>query len=254
VPAATKPAGPKTQEELAYDSLKTLILTGDLPKGEFLSQRMLALRAGTNITTVRTALRQLESDGLLENVPHWGVRIPAETEARLRDLYFMRELLEVGAVRRFVQNRDAIDASEIVRLGNLCDALARKLPDSIVEFSQAHFDFHMELATQSGSDLLVQSLNRIHFQHWLHSHDNRLWQRGKDPAPEKPTHAARVAPREYIQVNHKKMVDALLSADEETAAAEMRKHIYAGLQRELRELPTGSAEPAAKQPRAARRA
>lgn len=254
VPLTARPAGPKTQEELAYDSLKALILTGELPKGKFLSQRMLALRAGTNITTVRTALRQLESDGLLENVPHWGVRIPAETEARLRDLYFMRELLEVGAVRRFVQNRDAIDTSEIIRLGNLCDALARKLPDSIVEFSQAHFDFHMELATQSGSDLLLQSLNRIHFQHWLHAHDHRLWLRGKTGAVEKPGHSAMVAPREYSLVNHKKMVDALLTADEETAAAEMRKHIYAGLQRELGELDSGSAEPMAKRPRVAHRA
>lgn len=209
--------GPKTKEELAYEQLKILILSGELPKDEFLSQRMLAQRVDTNITTVRTALRQLENDGLMENVPQWGVRIPAETEERLRDLYFMRELLEVGAVRRLVQNRASVDIKTITEKAKRCDALARKLPDSLIEFSQSHFDLHMELAKQSGSELLVQSLNRIHFRSWLMWHDLRLWTR-KD------------------LVNHQRMVALIFSSSEAVAVSEIRKHISGGLQTELVEL------------------
>jgi DNA-binding GntR family transcriptional regulator len=214
--AGPKP-GPKTKEELAYEQLKILILSGALPKNEFLSQRMLAQRADTNITTVRTALRQLENDGLMENVPQWGVRIPAETEERLRDLYFMRELLEVGSVRQLVRRKDVVDARAIMDKAKRCDALARKLPESLLEFSQSHYDFHMELAKQSGSELLVQSLNRIHFRSWLMWHDVRLWTR-KD------------------LVNHQRMVSVILSSSEEVAVAEIRKHIVGGLQAELAEL------------------
>ena len=209
--------GPRTKEELAYEQLKILILSGELPKDEFLSQRMLAQRVDTNITTVRTALRQLENDGLMENVPQWGVRIPAETEERLRDLYFMRELLEVGSVRQLLQRRDTVDVKTILEKAKRCDALARKLPDSLPEFSQSHYDFHMELAKQSGSGLLVQSLNRIHFRSWLMRHDVRLWTR-KD------------------LVNHQRMVNVIFSSSEEVAVSEIRKHIIGGLQIELSEL------------------
>ncbi|HET7033493.1 MAG TPA: GntR family transcriptional regulator [Casimicrobiaceae bacterium] len=208
---------PRTKEELAYEDLKVLILSGQLPKDEFLSQRMLAQRVGTNITTVRTALRQLENDGLLENVPQWGVRIPVETEERLRDLYFMRELLEMGAVRRCVQNRDTVDVALIMAKAKRCDSLARKLPENVVAFSQAHFDFHLELAKQSGSELLVQNLNRVHFRSWLLWHDVRLWKRRN-------------------LVDHEKLVNVMFSTSEDDAAEAILRHIEGGLQAELAEL------------------
>jgi DNA-binding GntR family transcriptional regulator len=215
--SAGQKSSPKTKEEQAYEQLRTLILAGELPKDEFLSQRKLAERVDTNLTTVRTALRQLENDGLIENVPQWGVRIPQETEERLRDLYFMRELLEVGAVRRLVQSRDSIDLRIIKDKAKRCDTLARKLPDSLVEYNEAHYDFHMELAKQSGSELLVHSLNRIHFRSWLMRHDLRLWTR-KD------------------LVNHQRMVDVIFSAPEKVAVSEIRSHIVGGLESELVEL------------------
>ena len=208
---------PKTKEELAYGDLKKLILSGDLPKGKFLSQRMLAHRVDTNITTARTALRQLENDGLMENVPQWRVRIPEETEERLRNLYFMRELLEAGVVRRLVARRNVLDVGAIRAKAKQCDALARELPENIVQFSQAHYDFHMELAGQSGSDLLVHSLNRIHFRSWLLWHDLRLWKH-----------------RHFV--DHAKMVDVILIASEEEAVDEIRKDINKGLKMEVEEL------------------
>jgi DNA-binding GntR family transcriptional regulator len=227
---------PKTKEELAYRDLKVLILSGELPKDEFLSQRMLAERVNTNLSTVRTALRQLESDGLMENVPQWGVRIPAETEERLKDLYFMRGVLEVAAVRRLVQNRDSIDFTRIVEIARQCDMLARKLPDGIMEFSQLHFDFHVELAKESGSQLLLQHLNRIHFRSWLLWHGWRHW------ILQKPTRREAKRPRvgatssTYSLANHEELVNMILSAGEDQVASMMHEHVYAGLEQELKEL------------------
>lgn len=215
--AAAQKVLPRTKEEQAYEQLKALILAGELPKDEFLSQRKLAERVDTNLTTVRTALRQLENDGLIENVPQWGVRIPQETEDRLRDLYFMRELLEVGAVRRLVQNRATVDLATIMDKAKRCDQLARKLPGSLIDYNEAHYDFHMELAKQSGSELLIHSLNRIHFRSWLLRHDVRLWTR-KD------------------LVNHQRMVDVMFSSPEKVAVEEIRNHIVGGLESELVEL------------------
>ena len=207
----------RTKEDQAYEDVKALILSGGLPKDVFLSQRMLAAKVDTNITTIRTALRQLERDGLIENVPRWGVRIPVETEERLRDLYFVRDILEIAAVRRIVEMRDTVDAGALREKAKIADAFARKLPDNVVAFSQAHFDFHLEVAKQSGSELLFYSLNRVHFRNWLLWHDVRLW---------KNRHL----------IDHQKLVEIILTAPEEEVIRYMRIHINNGLENELAEL------------------
>ena len=212
----------RTKEEQAYEDLKAMILEGDLPKDVFLSQRMLAARVGTNITTIRTALRQLERDGLIENVPQWGVRIPVETEERLRDLYFVRDLLEIAAVRRIVQLRDSVDSQALREKAKLADSFARKLPENVIAFSKAHFEFHLEVARQSGSELLFYTLNRVHFRNWLLWHDVRLW---------KNRHL----------IDHQKLVEILLKEDEDTVVKYMRIHINNGLENELAELKKSNA-------------
>ena len=60
---------PKTKEQLAYESLRELIVRGELPLGEFLSQRMLTSKVDSTMVNVRPALRQLENDGLIESIP-----------------------------------------------------------------------------------------------------------------------------------------------------------------------------------------
>lgn len=210
-------SGLRTKEEQAYADLKAMILSGDLAKDVFLSQRMLAATVGTNITTIRTALRQLERDGLIENVPQWGVRIPVETEERLRDLYFVRDILEIAAVRRLVQLRGTIDAETLRQKAKVADDYARKLPENVVAFSKAHFDFHCELARQSGSELLLYSVNRVHFRNWLLWHDVRLW---------KNRHL----------IDHQKLVEIILKEDEETVVKFMSIHVNNGFENELAEL------------------
>ncbi len=206
----------KTKEEQAYEKLKSLILAGELPRNQFLSQRMLAEKAGTNITTIRTALRQLESDDLVENVPRWGVRIPIETEDVVRDRYFVRELLEVGAVRRIIARRTSgiLDAGGISEKAKLCDSIARESPKDIDKFFRAHFDFHLELAKLSDSPLLMLSLSRIHFKSIMLGNARRAWAQG-------------------ASVNHERMVKVILGADEESAVEAIVDHIHQGLEKEL---------------------
>jgi DNA-binding GntR family transcriptional regulator len=212
-------ATPKTKEEQAYIELKALILEGKLPTQKFLSQRMLAATVNTNISTIRTALRLLENDNLIENVPQWGVRIPLETEEVLRDRYFLRELLEVGAVKLIIRKRKSenLDISSIIEKASLCDKVAREEPKDISKFSKVHFDFHLELAQKSGSPLLLQSLEKIHFRSLIQSHAKRGWATGS-------------------HINHQLLVDVILAGDEKIAIEEMTKHIKGGLESELNTL------------------
>ena len=152
---------PRTDEELACERLRKALINGELPIGEFLSQRKLADIAGVSVVTVRSALRILERDGIVENVPRWGVRIPVETEVTLRDRYYIREVLEIAAVRRLVERSSASDAQLLRELAQRCDAA---IPGDLATFAEVHFDLHHAIALCSGSALLVETLDRVFYR------------------------------------------------------------------------------------------
>jgi len=206
-----------TQEDRVYDDLKTLILQGGLPQGEFLSQRMLASRVKSAVITVRGALRRLESDGLIESVPRWGVRIPPETEATVRDRYFLRAVLEVAAVRRIVADCPEALAQELRQRALDCDRVNTEAPEDEALFAERHLAFHLCIARLSGSPLLEQTLARLNLRSLMLLNAKRGWGRGKDRSP---TH-------------HQDLAEAILSEDECRAVAAIQEHILRGLQYEM---------------------
>jgi len=207
---------PRTDEELACERLRKALINGELPIGEFLSQRKLADIADVSVVTVRSALRILERDGIVENVPRWGVRIPVETEATLRDRYFMRELLEIAAVRRLVEQASQNDARMLRELAERCDAASSA---DLATFAEAHFDLHHAITMCSGSPLLVETLDRVFYRtRMLFDAQARL---------------VRLVNREAYNVRHVPLVEDLLSGDLALAERSMRSHIELGYQFEL---------------------
>ena len=114
----------KTCEEMAYDRIKDLILNNKLPKGEFLSQRKLAEAVGATLMSLRSSLRLLENDGLIENVPKWGVRIPVENEESVKERYYVRELLEVGAVDKILELNIPNAREILMKKAEACDMVS----------------------------------------------------------------------------------------------------------------------------------
>ncbi len=208
---------PRTKEDLAYQSLKELIVLGELPRGTFLSQRMLAAKCGVNVVTVRGALRQLENDGLIENVPQWGVRIPEETEEAVRDRYYLREILEVAAVRKIVARRDEIDPAELIAKAAACDTLSTEPEDDYKEYAERHYAFHQALTNLSGSPRLAEAYARLWMRSLILWNAERGWHRGYDRNPRL----------------HQDLTQAILEENEETAVTAMVEHIRHGLELEL---------------------
>lgn len=211
---------PKTNEELAFERLRRAIINGELPIGEFLSQRKLADIAGVAVVTVRATLRALEKSGLIENVPRWGVRIPHETEETITDRFFLRELLEVAAVRRTAERATAQDAQVLREIAAECDGLgADGRPEDPSDYAQVHFDLHRYIAECSGSPLLVETLDRS-FLKTIALHSGRShW-----------------VPDAAYTVSHKNLVEDILSGDLALAEHSIRQHIALGLQFELQAL------------------
>jgi DNA-binding GntR family transcriptional regulator len=211
---------PRTNEEIAYDHLRAAIVNGELPVDCFLSQRDLAERAGVSVVTARAALRTLESDGLIESVPRWGVRIPSETPESITDRYYVREILEVAAVQRIVDLASPVHAATLRDLARACDEVAAQQPDNVELFAQRHFDYHHYIAECAGSPQLLAMLDRFHLRTSMLYNAKRGWGRGLD------------------RVQHAKLTETILSGDRQAAEQAICQHVRRGLHHELEAIGT----------------
>lgn len=206
-----------TSEQQVTDRLRNHILAGELPVGEFLSQRKLAELVDSSVISVRGALRQLENEGLIENVPRAGVRIPQDTPSSIRNRYFVRTALETAATEQICGTLTDAQA-EALRLmaGELDRLMALHTDETRQEFSRLHHDFHLLIAESTGNPLLVQMLRRVINPSLMMLNAQRSWQQ----------------PSELHQ-NHTELATAIISGDRSQAVASIRAHIDVGLESEL---------------------
>ena len=74
--------------------LRQAIVTGHFAPGARLIERELCALLGVSRTSVREALRQLEGDGLVTNIPHKGMVVTAITRAEAEEIYEVRAVVE----------------------------------------------------------------------------------------------------------------------------------------------------------------
>ena len=75
------------------------ILTGKLKPGDKLTEQELCKAYGVSRTPVREALRQLEADGLVENILNRGAFVVGMSEQDYEDMFELRKAYEVQAVK-----------------------------------------------------------------------------------------------------------------------------------------------------------
>lgn len=81
-----------------YQEIQKDILSGELPDGSKLTEAAVCKRYGVSRTPVREAFRQLEADGLIENIPNRGAFVTGLTKRDISDLFDLRALFEIQAV------------------------------------------------------------------------------------------------------------------------------------------------------------
>ncbi len=144
----------RTMAEAAVAQLREAIALGELVPGAPLRLEDLARSLGMSISPIREAVRQLESLGLAEHVPHHGARVVALDAAELRDLFEVRLLLERHAVERAAARFGEEDAERAER--HLCAYGEARRAGDVRRALHAHTDFHFTLYEASGSVWLVR--------------------------------------------------------------------------------------------------
>ena len=81
-----------------YLEIQKDILSGELPSGSKLTEAAVCKKYNVSRTPVREAFRQLESDGLVENIPNRGAFVAGLSKRDISDLFDLRALFEIQAV------------------------------------------------------------------------------------------------------------------------------------------------------------
>ncbi len=146
--------------QAAEEKLRAAIVAGKLLPGERLPERMLCELTGVGRTTIREAIRQLESEGLITTVPHRGPTVTLLEEKEARDLYELRAMLE-GQAGRLCALRGAEEHA--VTLHRSVDALdAARRAGQISGVIEANGEFYVALTAGAGNAALRQALAGIH--------------------------------------------------------------------------------------------
>jgi DNA-binding GntR family transcriptional regulator len=94
------PRSRTTLSEHAYDTLRAMIVRGEMPAGMRLSEPELTLRLAVGRTPLREALLRLAQDGLVAIYPQSGSFVTQISLTQLEEAQFVRERLECGIIRR----------------------------------------------------------------------------------------------------------------------------------------------------------
>ncbi|TWT10938.1 GntR family transcriptional regulator [Reyranella sp. CPCC 100927] len=90
---------PQTVAERVAGILREAIAKGSLKAGTVLRQDELAARFGFSRMPIRDALRQLEAEGIVSIHPTRGAFVAGMDSAEISEIYAVRELLEVEALK-----------------------------------------------------------------------------------------------------------------------------------------------------------
>lgn len=88
----------KTMEEMSAEFIREAILRGLYPPGQRLEQDRIADVLGVSRMPVRSALRKLETEGLVVFHPYRGATVRLLSPAEIQEIYELRILLECHAL------------------------------------------------------------------------------------------------------------------------------------------------------------
>lgn len=148
------------------DALRLAIVHGRLAPGSRLVERELIEMMGVSRTVLREALRQLESEGLIDVAPNKGAVVRALTLAEANDLYAIRAVLEGLAARLFVAHADAAHKRALeAALDAAVEAYGEGDPASINRSKNEYYEALFRGARSETLSTMIGALN-ARVQRW----------------------------------------------------------------------------------------
>jgi GntR family transcriptional regulator, rspAB operon transcriptional repressor len=148
-----------TSKSRVYRELRRSIIMGHRRPGERLNLDELAASYGAGITPLRDALQMLSQEGLILIRPRSGYFVEHITLKELRELFEVREILELAAIERAATHvtEDLLQQLEHVHAGYTGDD-----DESYDRYTDENRRFHFLIAEASGNHELAVMLGHLH--------------------------------------------------------------------------------------------
>ncbi|GAA2033778.1 hypothetical protein GCM10009819_17340 [Agromyces tropicus] len=195
-------AGYRSVGVMAYDIIREAILDGTLPPGHKLRQETLAELIGVSRLPVRSALIQLESDGLVEFHDRRGAVVKSLSVDQAREVYQLRILLETEALRQSMSDMGDERLARLRRLGRTADE-----EQEGAGFVDARTEFYAELYDAARRPIQWELIEELRLKVGRYMLGWRLVGDG--------TH----------QHSHDELTDAVAAGEVEPAVALLRHHL-----------------------------
>jgi len=193
--------------DVAFNTLRQAILTGELKPGERLMEIRLADKLGVSRTPIREAIHKLALEGLVTMVPRHGAEVAQITEKSMNDVLEVRRALDALCAELAC---DRITDEELAALKQACDHFEQCVAEKDTrKIAQADVALHNIIVHATGNQRLIQLINNL---------SEQMYRYRFEYIKDSNRHEALVE-------EHKIIYQSIVNKDKETAAAAARTHI-----------------------------
>ncbi|MBW9089449.1 GntR family transcriptional regulator [Rhizobium wenxiniae] len=209
----------ETVAENSYKRIRADIIFGRLPPGQKLKLEKLKETYDTSVSTLREILNRLASEGLVAAEGQRGFHVAPMSATDLKEIAALRLLLETHALEQSFERGDVDWEARLVsahyKLARMESIMASGDTSQTEDWKRYDWEFHQALVSACGSRLLMETHAAI-FDKYLRYQMVALSYRGKIAADE-----------------HKRLLNAALERDKETAKKILGLHIQGGVEHAL---------------------
>ncbi|MCJ7834737.1 GntR family transcriptional regulator [Cuneatibacter sp. NSJ-177] len=150
--------------ELAYQSIRSLILNGEIKENDLVSENQIAAYLNMSRTPVREAVRRLEAERVLEVRKGSGTFLKPLTLKDIRNLFEVREHMEMLAAEtalKHISDQDIQDLEE--KLNAMLEDFRHGIKIEEARFSQTDGEIHDMLIDRSENGYVKYLMDQIYF-------------------------------------------------------------------------------------------
>ena len=199
-----------------FQQLQKAILSGKLKSGDKLTESKLSREYKTSRTPLREALRQLEADGLIENIPNRGAFVIGLSPQDISDLTELRNQAEISAVRWAIERITEKEKEEMSETFEFMQFYTQQ--NDIPKMLNINRAFHKIIYNATHNKMLIKNLN-IYQIYLSYTNPSNYYD---------PNYL-----REVLY-EHREIYNAFLSCDKDAGEVAMRYHMVNSAKRKFK--------------------